>query len=72
MRPSSWTASIIRMDQAIPVIPTSGTYYGYARPRLDETALILKIWIGRIAGMIHFGPVSLLVRLVGISGRTRD
>jgi len=72
MHPIGWTASIIRMDQAVPVIPTSGTYYGYARPRSSETRFILKIWIGRIAGMIHLRPVSLLIRVVGISGRIRD
>lgn len=72
MRPSSWTASIIRMDQAVPFIPTGGMYYRYAPPRSSETVHILKIWIGRIAGMIHLRPATLLIRLVGISGRVCD
>jgi hypothetical protein len=59
------------MDRAVPVIPTSGMYYRYARPQLDETTFILNIWTGRIAGMIHLRPASLLIGLVGISRRTR-
>lgn len=42
MRPSSWTASIIRMDQAVPFIPTGGMYYRYAPPRSSETVHIPK------------------------------
>ena len=65
------TASIIRMDQAVPVIPTFGTYFGYARPQRGETRFVLKIWMAWIAGMIHLGPASPLIRLVGTSGRLR-
>jgi len=71
MRWSRCTASIIRMDRAVPVIPTSGTYHRYARSQASETGLVLNIWMGQIAGMIHLRPVSLLIRLVGICGRTR-
>jgi hypothetical protein len=60
---------MIRMDQILPVIPTFGTYWGYARPTAGETKFIPNIWMGLIEGMIHLRPVSLLVGLVGISGR---
>jgi hypothetical protein len=60
---------MIRMDQALPVIPTFGTYWGYARSPGDETRFIPNIWITLIKGMIHLRPASLLIRLVGISGR---
>jgi len=58
------------MDQAVPVIPTFGTYLGYARSRHTETRFVLKIWISLITGMIHLRLVSPLIRLVGISGRS--
>lgn len=60
---------MIRMDQALPVIPTSGMYWGYARPQRAETKLIPNIWISLIEGMIHLRPVSHIVGLVGTSGR---
>ena len=60
---------MIHMDQALPVIPTFGTYWGYARPQAAETGFIPNIWISPIEGMIHLRPASLLIRLVGISGR---
>jgi len=62
---------MIRMDQTLPVIPTFGTYWGYARPQTGETRFIPNIWITLIKGMIHLRPASLLIRLVGISGRAR-
>jgi hypothetical protein len=71
MHPSSWTASMIHMDQALPVIPTFGTYWGYARPQTGETGFIPNIWITLIKGMIHLRPASLPVGLIGISGRSR-
>jgi hypothetical protein len=71
MHPSSWTASMIHMDQALPVIPTFGTYFGYARRWGRETRFIPNIWMNQIEGMIHLRPAGLLVRLIGISGRTR-
>lgn len=58
------------MDQAVPVIPTFGTYLGYARPRPSETRYVLNIWMTLIAGMIHLRLVSLLIRLVGTFGRS--
>lgn len=61
---------MIRMDQALPVIPTFGMYRAYARPERPETKLIPDIWITPIEGMIHLRPASLLIGLVGISGRT--
>jgi hypothetical protein len=61
---------MIRMDQALPVIPTFGTYWGYARTQRAETNLVPNIWITLIGGMIHLRPASLLIGLVGISGRT--
>jgi hypothetical protein len=69
MHPSSWTASMIRMDQALPVIPTFGTYWSYPRPQGGETGFLVNIWMSPIEGMIHLRPASLLVGLVGISGR---
>ena len=63
---------MIHMDQALPVIPTFGTYSGYARLQRAETKLVPNIWITPIEGMIHLRLVSLLIRLVGISGRTHD
>jgi hypothetical protein len=60
---------MIHMDQALPVIPTFGTHWGYARPQGGETDFIPNIWMNLIEGMIHLRPVSLLIRLVGISGR---
>jgi hypothetical protein len=61
---------MIHMDQALPVIPTFGTHWGYARPSAGETKFIPNIWMALIEGMIHLRPASLLIRLVGISGRT--
>jgi len=58
------------MDRALPVIPTSRVYPGYARPQGGETKFIPNIWMNRIKGMIHLRPASLLIRLVGISRRT--
>jgi hypothetical protein len=63
---------MIRMDQILPVIPTFGTYSGYARPQDGETGSFVNIWMSPIEGMIHLRPASLLVGLVGISGRTHD
>jgi len=60
---------MIHMDQALPVIPTFGMYWGYARPQAAETRLIPNIWITLIKGMIHLRPSSPLIRLVGISRR---
>ena len=61
---------MIHMDQALPVIPTFGTYSGYARPRGGETGFVVNIWMSPIEGMIHLRPASLLVGLVGTSRRT--
>ena len=61
---------MIRMDHALPVIPTFGTYFGYARPPGGETKFVPNIWMNPIEGMIHLRPASLLIRLVGTSGRT--
>jgi hypothetical protein len=61
---------MIRMVLAVPVIPTFGTYFGYARPQGLKTEFVLNIWMARIAGMIHLRPANPLIRLVGISRRT--
>ena len=60
---------MIRMDQALPVIPTFGTYFGYARLHPGETKFVPNIWMALIEGMIHLRPASPPVGLVGISGR---
>jgi hypothetical protein len=61
---------MIRMDQALPVIPTFRMYWAYARPHPGETRFIPNIWITLIKGMIHLRPASHTVGLVGTSGRT--
>ena len=60
---------MILMDQALPVIPTFGMYPGYARPQGGETGFVPNIWMNPTEGMIHLRPASLLIRLVGTSGR---
>jgi len=60
---------MILMVLAVPVIPTFGTYRGYARPEGSKTRLVPNIWMTRIVGMIRLRPANLLIRLVGISGR---
>jgi hypothetical protein len=61
---------MIHMDQALPVIPTFGTYWGYARPQGTETRFLPNIWMNPIEGMIHLRLASRLIRLVGTFGRT--
>ena len=61
---------MVRMDRALPVIPTFGMYPGYARPQGGETKYIPNIWMNQIKGMIQLRPVTLLIGLIGIYGRT--
>lgn len=61
---------MILMVPAVPVIPTFGTYWGYARAQGGKTRFVLNIWMTWIMGMIHLRPASPLIRLVGISWRT--
>jgi hypothetical protein len=63
---------MVRMDRALPVIPTFKCIFRRYPTRRGQNLDVYLIRMTRINPMIHLRPISLLVRLAGISRRTDD